>query len=654
MSPSTAIRRRAGCSAARPARRAPRRRRRCSFRRAAGSPPSASRCSAAAGDRGEAAERRRRLRRVEPERRAGGQRGAARSSPCARPGAASAELDRRGPSICAVARRRRRSRSRRTSAPARCRTCQHRAPAPRAQARPSMALSAGSTAMPSGAQPVAGSRPSRRRSPRGCRDGRYAPPRSSVITATCGARQAGQRRDLAGMVHADLGHAERARPPAGAPASAARPSGCCRTPRRRCVGPNAGEDGAQHLLGRGLADAAGDGDHPAAEPRPAGRARAPAARPACRDHQQRRVRRHASARCTIAPAAPSASASATWSWPSPCSPTSATNRSPGLQRARVDGDAASRRTAPQPPAGRGDAAPRAVQSALTAATASRRTTATSSNGSVTPPIVWPCSCPLPATTSTSPGPSSSSAGGDGGARGRRSRCAPGQAARMAARMAAGSSLRGLSSVTMARSASRARGRAHQRTLAAVAVAAGAEHHVQPARRVRAQRGQQPLQRVRRVGVIDIDGGAVRQRAPPVPSARARRASRGSRSSASAVAGRHRQPGRQQRVVGLEPAGQRQLDRAPCAVRSAPASARRACGTARSRRMQSPSSPTVRRSQPRAAAIARSAAMRRRRPAPCWPPPGAPARQQLGEQPQLGGAVGRHACRDSPDGRASGW
>ena len=55
-----------------------------------------------------------------------------------------------------------------------------------------------------------------------------------------------------------------------------------------------------------------------------------------------------------------------------------------------------------------------------------------------------------------------------------------------------------------------RGGAHQRALAAIAIAAGAEHHVQPARRVRAQRGQQPLQRVGGMRVIDIDRGAVRQ------------------------------------------------------------------------------------------------------------------------------------------------
>ena len=53
-------------------------------------------------------------------------------------------------------------------------------------------------------------------------------------------------------------------------------------------------------------------------------------------------------------------------------------------------------------------------------------------------------------------------------------------------MAAGSSERGLSSVTKATSASRCGRLAHQGPLAAVAVAAGAEDHDQPAARVRAK------------------------------------------------------------------------------------------------------------------------------------------------------------------------
>ena len=54
-------------------------------------------------------------------------------------------------------------------------------------------------------------------------------------------------------------------------------------------------------------------------------------------------------------------------------------------------------------------------------------------------------------------------------------------------IASGSSERGLSDVTIATSASRARDLAHQRALAAVAVAAGAEHgdHARPSASSRA-------------------------------------------------------------------------------------------------------------------------------------------------------------------------
>ena len=55
-----------------------------------------------------------------------------------------------------------------------------------------------------------------------------------------------------------------------------------------------------------------------------------------------------------------------------------------------------------------------------------------------------------------------------------------------------------------------RGFPHQRTLAAIPVAAGAEHHDQAAGGVRAQRGEQPFQRVGGMGVIDIGRRAVGQ------------------------------------------------------------------------------------------------------------------------------------------------
>ena len=98
------------------------------------------------------------------------------------------------------------------------------------------------------------------------------------------------------------------------------------------------------------------------------------------------------------------------------------------------------------------------------------------NGSIWSPMIWPVSWPLPAISSTSPGASSRNRARGSPRAGRRSRSRRARAARIAARIAAGSSLRGLSSVTMTRSALRGGDRAHQRPLAGVAVAAAAEHH----------------------------------------------------------------------------------------------------------------------------------------------------------------------------------
>ena len=70
------------------------------------------------------------------------------------------------------------------------------------------------------------------------------------------ADHAGQRRDLAGVVHADLEHAECAVRAACAQASAARPNGCCRRPPRH-GSRLARQHEAQRLLGAGLADRAG-------------------------------------------------------------------------------------------------------------------------------------------------------------------------------------------------------------------------------------------------------------------------------------------------------------------------------------------------------------------------------------------------------------
>ena len=96
-----------------------------------------------------------------------------------------------------------------------------------------------------------------------------------------GAGEARQRRDLARMVHADLGHAEGRVGAAAGPASAARPNGCCGTPRppRSCPA----------RTGCGAASPWWWSCRRCRSPRPAGRRtaparrrRAPAARPACR------------------------------------------------------------------------------------------------------------------------------------------------------------------------------------------------------------------------------------------------------------------------------------------------------------------------------------------------------------------------------------
>src|SRR5690606_29991641 len=83
-----------------------------------------------------------------------------------------------------------------------------------------------------------------------------------------------------------------------------------------------------------------------------------------------------------------------------------------------------------------------------------RATVTSSNGRVrvaSPvPTIWPCSCPFPATRTMSPAPASAMAARIAARRSPTSR-APGAPARTCWRIAAGSSPRGLSSVTITNS-----------------------------------------------------------------------------------------------------------------------------------------------------------------------------------------------------------
>ena len=102
--------------------------------------------------------------------------------------------------------------------------------------------------------------------------------------------------------------------------------------------------------------------------------------------------------------------------------------------------------------------------------------------------------------------------------------APGAAARMAARIAAGSSERGLSSVTIDDVGAARRDRAHHRPLAGVAVAAAAEDDDEPAATKGRKRRERLFQRVGLVRVIDEDRRAVLLADPLEPARRALRAS----------------------------------------------------------------------------------------------------------------------------------
>ena len=112
-------------------------------------------------------------------------------------------------------------------------------------------------------------------------------------------------------------------------------------------------------------------------------------------------------------------------------------------------------------------------------------------------------------------------------------------------------------MTMTRSALRGGDRAHHRPLAAVAVAAGAEHDDEPAARVGPQRIERLGERVGLVRVVDEDRRAVadgrRVRAGPWR----RRGARAPRTPRRIAAGGDGKPGGDQRVLDLKLADQRQ-------------------------------------------------------------------------------------------------
>ena len=141
--------------------------------------------------------------------------------------------------------------------------------------------------------------------------------------------------------------------------------------------------------------------------------------------------------------------------------------------------------------------------------------------------------------------------------------------------------------------------AHQRPLAAIPIATGAEHDVQLARRVRPQCGQQPFQRVRRVRVVDIGGRAVRQLRRQLHAAA--NALQPRQEVKHRVQAQHeRQTGGHQNVIGLEPAGQVQPNLTPRTRRESPPASSglprqswpSGHGTASIRRNSEPASPTV--------------------------------------------------------------
>ena len=124
----------------------------------------------------------------------------------------------------------------------------------------------------------------------------------------------------------------------------------------------------------------------------------------------------------------------------------------------------------------------------------------------------------------------------------------------AARIAAGSSVRGLSSVTISDVGEPGGDRAHDRPLAGVAVAAGAEDDDDLPVGERAQGGEHGLDRVGLVGVVD-DHGEVLAGVDPLQPARHSPAGRdAARDLVRVEAGQRRRGDRGERVGDVEGAG----------------------------------------------------------------------------------------------------
>ena len=300
------------------------------------------------------------------------------------------------------------------------------------------------------------------------------------------------------------------------------------------------------------------------------RGRGPPALLAYRRHyKQRRIgRRRLRARGRPArPPRPCRAPAATNSWPSALRPCSATNRSPFFERARVDGNAGRR------------------PSAVSLARRLRRRHPWRSTAALMPrlrpvrvaaAIAWSRSengCTRCRPRSGLPRGPCRQSPARRPRRARQRRCGwPGRGRRFRARRAAGAQnfaadrtrrlrIRGLSSVTMTRSAACGGRRAHQRTLAAVAIAAAAEHDMDVSGHMRAQRLEHRVERIGRVRVIDIESARRISRAPPSSMRPGRALQRFQRTEnpIGGMAQHEAQPGRDQRVGCLKGADQRQRD-----------------------------------------------------------------------------------------------
>ena len=138
------------------------------------------------------------------------------------------------------------------------------------------------------------------------------------------------------------------------------------------------------------------------------------------------------------------------------------------------------------------------------ARSSSRATSRSSNGWTVPPISCPCSLPLPAISTTSPSRADSIALAIA-VRRSGSTSSSGAPVSTSSMIASGSSLRGLSDVTIATSASVPGDASHDRPLLAVAVAAAAEDADHAALREAPRLLQNALERRGLVRVVDDDG-----------------------------------------------------------------------------------------------------------------------------------------------------